>query len=122
MKQKKPPPTYGDRESLGLRQDEQKNRCPLLVALGPYNYQGDFFSVWSKQFFQYQRMKLETLAGQASDLLYTYDIYTHMIYMYIYVYIHFAFIFYFETGSYQVAQVGLELIVYYHSNLTMLIK
>lgn len=44
MKQKKPPPTYGDRESLGLRQDEQKkNRCPLLVALGPYNYQGDFF-------------------------------------------------------------------------------
>lgn len=81
-----------------------------------------FFQYGQSNFFSIKRMKLETLAGQASDLLYTYDIYTHMIYMYIYVYIHFAFIFYFETGSYQVAQVGLELIVYYHSNLTMLIK
>lgn len=49
-------------------------------------------------FFQCQRMKLETLAGQASDLLYTYDIY------HVYIAIHFAFIFYFEAGFYQVAQ------------------
>lgn len=61
-----------------------------------------FSSVFSKQFcFRYQRMNLGLLADRASVLLLGY----------IYQATLFTFIFYFETGSYQVAQTGLELIV-----------